>query len=274
MQDDISRRSFLRATGVAGAVVAVGEVAPGTPPRPSPSPELGRPPDALGPAHPGRGRPGPVRPARSGSTTSAAPTATPPASAPAAASPTTPPRSRFHHRSRFLGDRDPFGELVTGCRELGMVVLARTDPHATYDDVHEAHPDWIAVDAEGQPRRHWASPEMWVTCALGPYNFEFMTAVHREIMTRYQRRRHLHQPLGRLRDVLLRALPGELPGRDRPRAAPDGRPAGPGAAGVHRSGSRSGSSSSGGSGTRRSARSTPTRASSRTPGAARPARST
>ncbi len=27
---------------------------------------------------------------------------------------------------------------------------------------------------------------MWVTCALGPYNFEFMTAVHKEIVTRYR----------------------------------------------------------------------------------------
>jgi hypothetical protein len=27
---------------------------------------------------------------------------------------------------------------------------------------------------------------MWVTCALGPYNFEFMTAVHKEIVGRYQ----------------------------------------------------------------------------------------
>src|SRR5262249_54396281 len=60
------------------------------------------------------------------------------------------------------------------------------DPHATYDDVQKAHPDWIAVDAGGQPRRHWASPEMWVTCGLGPYNFEFMTAVHKEVMTRYR----------------------------------------------------------------------------------------
>jgi hypothetical protein len=92
----------------------------------------------------------------------------------------------LHHRSSYLGDRDAFGALVAGCRKLGMVVLARTDPHATYDDVHEAHPDWIAVDAGGRPRRHWASPEMWVTCALGLYNFEFMTAVHREIMTRYR----------------------------------------------------------------------------------------
>ena len=67
-----------------------------------------------------------------------------------------------------------------------MVVLARTDPHATYDDAQAAHPDWIAVGADGKPRRHWASPEMWVTCGLGPYNFDFMTEVKREIMTRYR----------------------------------------------------------------------------------------
>jgi hypothetical protein len=94
-----------------------------------------------------------------------------------------PTKVPFHHRSAWLGDRDVFGELVAGCRKLGMVVIARTDPHATYDDMQAAHPDWIAVGADGKPRRHWASPEMWVTCALGPYNFEFMTEVHKEIMT-------------------------------------------------------------------------------------------
>jgi hypothetical protein len=92
----------------------------------------------------------------------------------------------FHHRSAWLGDSDPFGALLAGCRKLDMVVIARTDPHATYDDAKAAHPDWIAVGADGQPRRHWASPEMWVTCALGPYNFEFMTEVKREIMSRYK----------------------------------------------------------------------------------------
>ncbi len=92
----------------------------------------------------------------------------------------------FHHRSAWLGESDPFGELVKGSRELGMVVIARTDPHATYDDVQAAHPDWIAVGPDGKQRRHWASPEMWLTCALGPYNFEFMTQVKREIMSRYR----------------------------------------------------------------------------------------
>lgn len=97
-----------------------------------------------------------------------------------------PTKVPFHHRSAWLGGRDVFGDLVAGCRKLGMVVIGRTDPHATYDDVQAAHPDWIAVDAAGKPRRHWASPDMWVTCGLGPYNFEFMTEVKREIMSRYK----------------------------------------------------------------------------------------
>lgn len=96
-----------------------------------------------------------------------------------------PTKIPLHHRSRFLGDRDTFGELVQGCRELGLYVVARTDPHAAHEELAKAHPDWIAVDASGNPRRHWANPELWVTCALGPMNFEFMTEVTKEIVQMY-----------------------------------------------------------------------------------------
>lgn len=96
-----------------------------------------------------------------------------------------PTKVPLHHRSVWLGERDLFGELVEGCRKHGMIVVARTDSHSVHQDVFEAHPDWVAVEANGQPRRHWASPDMWVACALGPYNLEFMTEIHREIMTRY-----------------------------------------------------------------------------------------
>jgi hypothetical protein len=92
----------------------------------------------------------------------------------------------FHHHSAWLGDSDVFGEMVAGCRQLGMAVIARTDPHAIHVDAFTAHPEWAAVDASGQPRPHWSMPNAWVTCALGPYNFEFMTEVHREIMARYR----------------------------------------------------------------------------------------
>ena len=97
-----------------------------------------------------------------------------------------PTKVPLHYRSKFLGDGDAFGEMLAGCRKLGMNAIARVDPHAAHQDVYDAHPDWIAVEANGQPRRHWAMPAQWVTCALGPYNFEFMTSVIQEIMTLYK----------------------------------------------------------------------------------------
>ena len=91
----------------------------------------------------------------------------------------------LHHRSDWLGNSDPFGYLVNGCRKMKMTVIARTDPHAVRNNVYESHPDWIAVTVDGNKRRHWANPDLWVTCALGPYNFGFMSEVHREIMEKY-----------------------------------------------------------------------------------------
>lgn len=93
----------------------------------------------------------------------------------------------LHHRSQWLPGHESFlADVVAGCRKLNMAVLLRTDPHATYEDMYQAHRDWVAVDAEGNKRRHWEAPEMWVTCALGPYNFEFMTEVTREIVSLYK----------------------------------------------------------------------------------------
>ena len=91
----------------------------------------------------------------------------------------------LHYRSKWLGNMDTFGDIAKGCRALGMNVVARTDPHACHQDVYDAHPDWLTVDANGNKRRHESDPNFWLTCALGPYNFEFMTSVHKEIMTKY-----------------------------------------------------------------------------------------
>ncbi|SPE41377.1 conserved exported hypothetical protein [Candidatus Sulfopaludibacter sp. SbA3] len=97
-----------------------------------------------------------------------------------------PTKVPLHYKTPWMGSGDPFGDLVAGCRKLNMVVVARTDPHAVHQDVYDAHPDWVAVEADGKKRRHWASPDLWVTCALGPYNFEFMTQVTREIVSLYK----------------------------------------------------------------------------------------
>jgi len=96
-----------------------------------------------------------------------------------------PSKVPLHYVSKFIGDSDPFGDLVNGARKLGMHVMARVDPHAIHQDAADAHPEWIAVDKDGNKRRHWAFPEVWVTCAYSDYNFKFMPEVLKEITTNY-----------------------------------------------------------------------------------------
>ena len=88
----------------------------------------------------------------------------------------------FHHRSEWLGDKDTFGYLVRGCRKLNMTVIARVHPHCIRDDAAKAHPDWVAVNANGQKARHMVIPTAG-SVALGPCNFEFMPQVLTEIVT-------------------------------------------------------------------------------------------
>lgn len=98
-----------------------------------------------------------------------------------------PTKIPFHHISTYMkeGD-DPFGRLVEGCRKLDMAVVARTDSHSCLEDAAAAHPEWLNIDENGKPRRHPAMPETrLITCAFGTYNFDFMTQVHREIVTNY-----------------------------------------------------------------------------------------
>lgn len=90
-----------------------------------------------------------------------------------------------HYVSKHIGDTDPFGRLVEGARQLNMHVMARVDPHAIHQDAADAHPEWVMVGKDGQRVRHWAFPDVWVTCAYSDYNFKFMPEVLRELTTNY-----------------------------------------------------------------------------------------
>jgi hypothetical protein len=97
-----------------------------------------------------------------------------------------PTKIPLHYKCRSMGERDMFGEMVERCRAIGLrTLIARTDPHAVHQDVCDAHPDWLFVNEKGDKVRHWTYGEAWVTCALGPYNFEFMNEVNREIFSLY-----------------------------------------------------------------------------------------
>ena len=71
-----------------------------------------------------------------------------------------PSKIPLHYVTPFMKNRDCFGELYEGCRKQDMVVIARTDPHAIHVDAFEAHPEWVACDINGNPRKHWADPRI------------------------------------------------------------------------------------------------------------------
>jgi type 1 glutamine amidotransferase len=96
-----------------------------------------------------------------------------------------PTKVPYHYRSPFLGDGDMFGELVHACKGMGIRVLGRVDPHAMHADALAAHPEWVARDAAGQPKRHPTDRELYLTCPNGPVTFEWMPQVLREIVGTY-----------------------------------------------------------------------------------------
>ena len=73
----------------------------------------------------------------------------------------------LHHRSAWLGNGDPFGDLVAGCRELKMKIIARVDPHATTQEKPPAPipsgspPMRRAARDRTRARRSCGSPARW-----------------------------------------------------------------------------------------------------------------
>lgn len=88
----------------------------------------------------------------------------------------------FHRRSRWLGERDVFGEMVEAAKQQDLVVLARIDPSLGHEDLYYAHADWFMVDHDGRPR---SDNGLYYTCINSPYYREYLPAIVREIAEKY-----------------------------------------------------------------------------------------
>jgi hypothetical protein len=92
-----------------------------------------------------------------------------------------PSKFPLHHRAEFLNGRDLYGELAATAHQDSLAVLARMDCNRTAGDFYQAHPDWFARQASGEPHR---AEDKYVTCVNSPYYDEYIPSVLREIVER------------------------------------------------------------------------------------------
>ncbi len=91
----------------------------------------------------------------------------------------------YHYTVKHPQYDDLFGYMVDACRKKNYAIICRTDSHAIHADAFSAHPEWAAVTVDGSPRVHWSHPEVYVSCPLGDYGFDFMNRVHGELAAKY-----------------------------------------------------------------------------------------
>jgi hypothetical protein len=64
-----------------------------------------------------------------------------------------PSKEPLHHQAQFLNGRDLYGEITRAAHADGLVVFARMDCGSAFEPFYKAHPDWFAVNAQGEPYR-------------------------------------------------------------------------------------------------------------------------
>jgi len=91
----------------------------------------------------------------------------------------------YQHRSRFLGDRDLFGDFAKAAKAAKIRVVARLDCNYVYEEAYKAHPEWIERTSNGKPVVNSESPWLYKTCMYSAYFTEQMPAIIREVNSLY-----------------------------------------------------------------------------------------
>ena len=94
-----------------------------------------------------------------------------------------PTKVPLHRAATFLGGRDLFGELCRAAHDDGLAVFARMDSNRAHEEFFKAHPDWFAMDSSGKP---YKAGDLYITCINSPYYNDHIPAILTEIAGLYR----------------------------------------------------------------------------------------
>lgn len=88
-----------------------------------------------------------------------------------------PTKIPLHRKAEYLGEGDLFGDLCHAAHADGLAVFARMDSNRAHEDFYQAHPDWFAVDKNGNP---YKAADLYIACVNSPYYGEHLPLILRE----------------------------------------------------------------------------------------------
>ena len=88
--------------------------------------------------------------------------------------------------SPFLNGRDLTGEIVDALHRYGIKAVAAMDLSLIPETVANEHPDWLSLDASGEPyRANRDLGNFYIACPHSGYQNEYLELVLRELVSRY-----------------------------------------------------------------------------------------
>jgi len=94
-----------------------------------------------------------------------------------------PTKIPLHRQAQYLNGIDLFGDLCRAAHEDGLAVFGRMDSNRAHEEFYNAHPDWFAIDANGNP---YKAADLYITCVNSPYYESHIPSVLREIAELYK----------------------------------------------------------------------------------------
>jgi len=86
----------------------------------------------------------------------------------------------------YIGERDLLAEIVEGCHQSGIKVIARVDFRGVHKERYDQHPDWFARDENNEPViLNYTTPGLYAPCYNGYYRNEHAVSFISQLFEKY-----------------------------------------------------------------------------------------